>query len=198
MLRIRRIHDDVLPVNKQSIAEVREIFLEHFPGAPKADIEGLEEKLRNPFMQRFRMILHVAENSKGHINGFAIVLLEPTLHFCYLDYLAVSGGTVGRGVGAALYEYVRDEAMAQGVTGLFFECLPDDADKCTDAAVRKQNASRRKLYERYDARPIVGTAYETPVPGGSSDKVPHLIFDGLDRQRVIPRVLGRWGQRTSK
>ncbi len=128
MFRIRRIHDDVLPVNQQAIAEVREIFAEHFKGAPAADINGLEEKLRNPFMQRFRMILYVAENSKGHVSGFAMVLQEPSLRFCYLDYLAVSGGTVGRGVGAALYEYVRDEAVAQGAKGVFFECLPDDAE----------------------------------------------------------------------
>jgi len=141
-------------------------------------------------MQRFRMILYVAENSKGHVNGFAMVLLEPKLHFCYLDYLAVSGGTVGRGVGAALYEYVRDEAVAQGAMGLFFECLPEDADKCSDASVRKQNASRLKFYERYDARPIMGTAYETPVPGGSNDNVPHLVFDGLDREKTLkPKFL---------
>ena len=73
------------------------------------------------------MILYVAENSKGHVSGFAMVLQEPSLRFCYLDYLAVSGGTAGRGVGAALYEYVRDEAVAHGAKGVFFECLPDDA-----------------------------------------------------------------------
>jgi len=185
MFRIRRIYDDVLPVNKQAIKEVREVFAEQFGGAPRADIEGLEEKLRNPFMQRFRMTLYVAENSKGHVNGFAMVLQEPNLHFCYLDYLAVSGGTVGRGVGAALYEFVRDEAVAQGAKGLFFECLPDDADKCSNATLRKQNAARLRFYERYDARPIVGTAYETPIPGGSSDNIPHLVFDGLDREKTL-------------
>ena len=97
MFRIRRIHDDALPVNCQAIAEVRDIFLEHFAGAPISDMDNLGEKLRNPFMQRFRMVLYVAENSKGRISGFATVLHEPELQFSYLDYLAVSGKTTGRG-----------------------------------------------------------------------------------------------------
>ena len=185
MFRIRRIYDNVLPVNKQAITEVRQIFVEHFPGAPRTDIDGLEEKFRNPFMQRFRMILYVAENSKGHVSGFAMVLMEPGLRFCYLDYLAVSGGTVGRGIGAALYEYVRDEAVAQGAKGLFFECLPDDPERCSDTTIRRQNIARLRFYECYGARPIVGTAYETPVPGGSSDNIPHLVFDGLDREKTL-------------
>ncbi len=33
-------------------------------------------------------------------------------------------------------------------------------------------------------RPIIGTAYETPVPNGDSDNVPHLVFDGLDQYQL--------------
>ncbi len=185
MFRIRRIYDDVLPVNKQSIAEVREIFVEHFAGAPISDIDSLGEKLRNPFMQRFRMILYVAENSRGHVSGFAIVLQEPELKFSYLDYLAVAGKTSGRGVGAALYEYIRDEVVAQKSEGLFFECLPDDPGGCADVVMRRQNAARLKFYEKYGARPIIGTRYETPVSNGSSDNLPHLVFDDLDQGKPL-------------
>lgn len=184
MFRIRRIYDDVLPVNRQAIAKVREIFLEHFAGAPISDIDTIGEKLRNPFGQQFRMILYVAENSRGHVSGFAIVLQDPQFRFRYLDYLAASGQTPGRGVGAALYEYVRDEAVAQGAKGLFFECLPDEPDQCADPAIRKQNIARLRFYEQYGARPIIGTAYQMPTPGGSTDNLPHLVFDGLDRDQA--------------
>lgn len=181
MFRIRRIYDDVLPVNRRAMAEVREIFLEQFSKAPITDIDRMGEKLRNPAGQQFRMILYVAENAKGRVNGFAIVLDEPALQFRYLDYLAAAGKTAGRGVGAALYEYVRDEAVAQGARSLFYECLPDDPGACADVAIRKQNIARLRFYEQYGARPIVGTTYETPTAGVANDNVPHLVYDGLDR-----------------
>ena len=188
MFRIRRIYDDVLPVNQRAIAEVRVIFREHFAGAPQADVDNLPEHLRNPFKKRFRTILYVAENSKGHVSGFAIVLHEPDLKFGYLDYLATSGKSIGRGIGSALYEFIRDEAVAQNVAGLFYECLPDDPAACRDPMIRKQNAARLKFYEQYDARPIIGTAYETPVPGAENDNLPYLVFDGLDQRQVLTGV----------
>lgn len=185
MFRIRRIYDDVLPINQQAIREVAQIFREQFPAARPSDIEELPEKLRNPFKQQFRTILYVAENRQGRVTGFAIVLHEPRLKFCYLDYIATGASVRGRGVGAALYEYVRDEAVGLGALGLFFECLPDDPDRCADPVIRQQNAARLKFYERYGARPIVGTAYETPVPGGPTDNLPYLMYDDLDSQRPL-------------
>src|SRR5688572_6051534 len=119
MFRIRRIHDDVLPGNQAAIRDVEKIFASHFAGASPDEMLHLGEKLRNPFKQRFRMILYVAENSRGRVSGFAIVLFEPVLHFCYLDYVATAKGTVGRGVGAALYEHVRGEAVTLGAKGIF-------------------------------------------------------------------------------
>lgn len=186
MFRIRRIYDDILPVNQQAIAEVRAIFIEHFAGAPISDIDELGMKLRNPFPNQFRVILYVAENSKGRVSGFATVLHDPDLRFSYLDYLAVAGKTAGRGVGAALYEHVRDEAAAQKSLGVFFECLPDDVADCADPVLRKQNAARLRFYEQYGARPIIGTAWETPVPGSSRDNVPHLVMDALGGAAAVP------------
>jgi acetoin utilization deacetylase AcuC-like enzyme/GNAT superfamily N-acetyltransferase len=185
MIRIRRIYDDVLPVNRSALREVRQIFDEQFPDAPVADIEPLAERLRNPFRKRFRTILFVAENQRHHVNGFAIVLHEPEIGFCYLDYLAAGKAVPGRGIGAALYEHVRDEALGLGVEGVFFECLPDDKDRCADPAQRKLNAARLRFYERYGARPIVGTSYELPVPGAEDDNLPHLVWDDLDRDRPL-------------
>ena len=189
MFLIRRIYDDVLPINRSAIAEVKAIFTSQFPDAPRQDIERLEDKLRNPFLQKFRMTLYVAEKSRHHVVGFAIVLFEPEHKFCYLDFMASGKKTPGRGIGAAIYEHVRDEALGLGAKGLFFECLPDDAEGCADPALRKFNAARFKFYESYGARPIMGTAYRTPVPGGSSDCLPHLMFDDLDSDRPLSAKL---------
>lgn len=141
MFRMRRVYDDVLPVNRSALREVRQIFSQQFPGAPESDIDGLTGRLRNPFQKRFRTILYVAENARHHVTGFAIVLHEPVIGFCYLDYLAAGQEVLGRGIGAALYEYVRDEAFGLGVRGLFFECFSDDRDRCWDAKTRKLNAA---------------------------------------------------------
>jgi acetoin utilization deacetylase AcuC-like enzyme len=187
MFAIRRIYDDVLPVNRTAIAEVREIFREQFPAASPGDIDGLVEKLRNPFTQGFRPILYVAEKGRGGVVGFAIVLHDPRLKFLFLDYIAAGKLTAGRGVGAALYEHIRDEALMLDVEGIFFECLPDDEPGSRDPAIRRQNAARLRFYENYHAYPLVNTARETPVPGGSTDNVPYLVFDGLDRERPLRR-----------
>jgi GNAT superfamily N-acetyltransferase len=191
MFRIRRIYDDVLPVNQTAIAEVGQIFRQQFPAASTKDIDALPDKLRNPFHSQFRTILLIAENARGHIAGFAIMMHDPGLAFCYLDWLASRSSIRGRGIGAALYEYVRDEALSMGAQGLLFECLPDEPDRCRDPNTCKQNAARLKFYERYGARPIINTKYETPVPGGSDDNLPFLVFDDLDTDRLLRREHAR-------
>ena len=185
MFLIRRIYEDYLPVNKTAISEVQEIFKSHFPDAPLDDIQSLAERLSNPFLKRFRTVLLVAENSNHHVLGFAILLHDPELKFCYLDYMATGKKLTGRGVGGALYEHVREQARSLKVNGLFFECLPSAPDRCADPSLRKQNASRLRFYETYGVRAIVGTRYESAVPGGSSDCLPHLMYDGLDTGREL-------------
>lgn len=179
MFSIRRIFDDALSVNRSALEQVEQLFLAHFSAADPRDIDDLREKLRNPFKQRFRAILYVAENAPGRVRGFAITLHDPTLRFSILDYMASDSAFSGRGIGAALYERVREEALRAHSEGLFFECLPDDPERCRDATLLKGNRSRLRFYERYGARPIIGTQYEAPVPGTSDDCMPHLVFDDL-------------------
>lgn len=189
MFRIRRIHEDFLPINRTAIDEVTKIFFEHFSGAPPEDIHQLGDKLRNPLNRRFRTVLYVAENAPGQVQGFAIVLHDPQLAFCYLDYLAAGKKLAGRGVGAALYEYVRDESLGMGAQGLFFECLPDDPAVCPDPVMRRENTARLRFYERYGARPFRDTSYEAPIPGVTTTCLPHLTFDPLGQPRM-PKA--RW------
>jgi len=191
MFRIRRIHDDVVPVNRTAVQEVIQIFKDQFSDAPISDVEGLSEKLRNPFKQRFRMVLYVAEKRPGHVEGFATVLHEPVLGFCYLDYLAAGKKLTGRGIGAALYQHIRSEALTLRTKGLFFECLPDDADRCSDSAIRKSNAARLRFYELYGAVPIRGTEYEWPVPGAVNDNLPHLVYDDLDQGKPLSQKFAK-------
>ncbi|MDX9786655.1 MAG: GNAT family N-acetyltransferase [Desulfobacterales bacterium] len=182
MIRIRRIYDDVLPGNVDTLRQVKDILRFRFSSVPEEEIESIGEKLRNPFKQRFRSVLFVAENLRNRVLGFALVLYEPDIGFCYLDWIATAD--IRSGVGGALYERVRQEADALGTAGLFFECLPDEASLCPDTALLKENQKRLRFYEQYGARPIIHTGYESPVKP-EDVCMPHLVYDGLSKQREL-------------
>jgi acetoin utilization deacetylase AcuC-like enzyme/GNAT superfamily N-acetyltransferase len=199
MLKIRRIYDDALPINREILQQVQQILRSRFSDVPETEIAQIAEKLRNPFMQRFSAILLVAETLRRRVLGFAMLLHEPEIKFCYLDWIALASGTTGGGIGGALYDRVRSEAAELNAKGLFFECLPDDAANCPDEALLKQNRSRLRFYERYGARPIVNSGYEMPVKPDDTC-MPHLVYDGLDRhpaprrefaQKVVRAILER-------
>ena len=186
MFRIRRVYDDITPANQDAITLVQEILRTQFPLLSKKDINKLPEQLRNPMKYRFRSILFIAEGMRGHVDGFALLFHEPVLNFCYLDYISAAQWKTGGGIGGALYERVREEALDLETLGIFFECLPDDPMLSSDPVIRKQNAARLRFYERYGARPITNTAYETPVrPGG--DNPPYLVYDDLAQDTELPR-----------
>ncbi|MFH1755103.1 MAG: acetylpolyamine amidohydrolase, partial [Candidatus Latescibacterota bacterium] len=190
MLRIRRIFDDVLPLNREALKQVKDILRKRFPDAEETEIELLGDRLRNPFKKRFRTILFVAESLRGRVKGFATLLHDPEIKFAFLDWIATSSIRSGGGTGGALYDRVRREARSLGVNGLFFECLPDDADTCADEKLLKDNRSRLRFYESYGARPIVGTDYELPISPDDTC-MPHLVFDGLDSTEPLRRDAAR-------
>jgi acetoin utilization deacetylase AcuC-like enzyme len=181
MFRIRSIYDDLLPINRSAIAEVKAIMAAQVPPAPERAFQNLVTELRNPFRQRFRTMLYVAENSKGRVMGFANVLDDPVVGFRYLEYLLVAERFTERGVRTALYEYLRSDAISLGLKGMFMEVSSDEPELCSDEELRERAAERLWLLEEFGARPVVGTAYETPLPEGPTDCLSHLVFDGLDR-----------------
>jgi len=190
MLRIRRIYDDLLPVNQEILRQVKEILRSRFSAVAEEDIESIGEKLRNPFKQKFRCVLFVAESMRGKVLGFAMLLHEPEIGFGYLDWIAIATGGKGRGIGGALYERVRQEAAALKLKGLFFECLPDDERQCPDKSILNENIARLKFYEQYGARPIINTEYELPIKKGDTC-MPHLVYDGLTEQQPLRSSFAR-------
>ncbi|RJR40775.1 MAG: histone deacetylase family protein [Desulfobacteraceae bacterium] len=186
MLRIRRIFDSFLPVDRRVVSQVQRILREQFSALSEEDIEKLPEQLSNPFKYRFRSILFVAEGFRGDVKGFAILQHEPFLKFCYLDFLSAARPGIGRGIGSALYERVREESLRMDAIGLFFECLPDDPVLCDRPDLLPENRARLRFYERHGARPIANTAYETPI---KPDAVcpPFIMVDDLGRPGLLIR-----------
>jgi acetoin utilization deacetylase AcuC-like enzyme/GNAT superfamily N-acetyltransferase len=190
LFRIRTIHDDIHPANRNALIEVKAILRAQFGGIADADVEAVHEQLLNPFAKRFRTTLHVAESTRGVVQGFAILMHDPVANFCFLDYIASARGLTSRGIGGALYERVREESRELGAHGLFFECLPDDEAHTSSTALANQNRARLRFYEHYGARPITGTAYEMPVQPGQLD-MPHLVYDDLDRDAPLTRAVAK-------
>ena len=182
MFRIRQIPDDTTPTNAAAIAAVQAMLKAQLPGISDAEVAEIPRALRDPFATRFRPILFVAERAAaGRVRGFALVKHAPDLDFCYLDYIVTAPGKVGGGVGGALYERVREHCAALGAKGLYLEALPDDPALSPEPEIRRQNVARLRFYERYGARPIVGTKYETPLQPGQTNP-PYLVYDGLGRK----------------
>lgn len=178
MFRIHKIFDVTTATNRQLISQVQAMLHVQFNELSEKDIDKLPAQLSNPLKYRFQSILLVAENGDNTVRGFAMLLHAPDLNFCYLDYICAGRGETGGGIGGALYARVREEAFQLGVIGIFMECLPDDPTLSPDPHIRKQNVARLRFYERYGARPIINTAYETPLTAADTDP-PYLVFDHL-------------------
>jgi acetoin utilization deacetylase AcuC-like enzyme/GNAT superfamily N-acetyltransferase len=191
MLKFRKLRGALSPADQTTLEEVQAIMRAQFPLMSPEDIAKLPDQLTDPMAYRFVTELLVSEDTKGRVNAFAILLHAPDLAFAYLETLSTAPGRSGGGLGASLYQVVREEAIALAAEGLYFECLPDDPRLSPDPKVRRQNAARLKFYERYGARPIIGTAYETPLNEGETD-APYLVFDGLGRYALPgPGVLSK-------
>ncbi|MBD3307868.1 acetylpolyamine amidohydrolase, partial [candidate division KSB3 bacterium] len=92
MLRIYRVYDDVLPIHQAAIRQVQEILRTHFSDIADREIQKLPQQLQNPLKYRFRSLLFVAEGARKQVQGFALVMHEPNVRFCFLDFLASAPG----------------------------------------------------------------------------------------------------------
>ena len=199
MFRIRRVLAVRTPADRAAVDACRHILSDQFQLLSEEEIAELPKVLTDPVGHGFKAVLLVADNARGKVLGFALVLHFTDLKFSFLDYMSVTLGRTGGGIGAALYERVREETRAEGSPWLLFECLPDDPALCADPEVLKQNQARLRFYERYGARPMTGTAYETPVRPGD-DCPPYLVLDALNEdrsmgaseaKRAVRAILGR-------
>jgi acetoin utilization deacetylase AcuC-like enzyme/GNAT superfamily N-acetyltransferase len=190
MFRIRPIYDTTVPIDRQSVEQVQAILAERFPLLDRGEVDSLPATLKNPMEKGYRTIVFVAERQRRGVQGFALLCHFPDLRFCYLDYLSVSLRHGGQGVGSALYQRVREEARALADMPLFFECLPDDPALCADPELLRENIALLRFYERHGARPIVDTAYETPLLP-EDDCAPYLVADPLDKTFRLSRERAR-------
>jgi acetoin utilization deacetylase AcuC-like enzyme/GNAT superfamily N-acetyltransferase len=184
MIRIRRVYGTDLPAGRARVEAVQEIFRNHF-AAVAAYAEKIPDQLNHPFKYGHHAILLVSETGMGQVTGFSLLLHFQEINASLLDFMAVRRGIKGGGIGGALYEASRDYLARIGSRGLYLEALPDDPEQVRDPDLLEQNRRRMQFYERYGARPIINTAYETPI---GPYPAPYLLFDGLGREEPLRRA----------
>jgi len=190
MFKIRKIFDDVSPGNRAAIDQVLEILRTQFPNARPIEFKKLPEQLTDPLKYKYRSVLLVAEDGVDNVKGFAMLLHLPDIEIVYLELISAAPGTTGRGIGSALYERAREEALALNTYGIFYECSVDDPEIVSDKDVLKQNIARLRFYERYGARPIANNKYATPVSPEDRDLY-YLVYDDLGQGVVLGRNTAR-------
>ena len=179
MFRVRRVYDDLLPINRSAIEQSQSIIRAQFTDISDSKIRELPEKLLNPMKYDFRSVLLVCEDRKGYVKGFAQFSTQPSLKFGFLDIIALNDNSKGGGLGAALYERVQEECFNLGLDWLFFECQTDLPQYNDDLSLLKENKARLRFYERLGARPIVNTVYERPRKANAGNAY-FLMVDDLD------------------
>ncbi len=184
MIRIRTIHSSALPVNRQRLGQVKEIFRASFPEMTDY-ADQLESLLTNPFRKGYQAAIIVAETGTGRVKGFCLMLHFTQVQACWLDFLAVRAEGRGGGFGGALYEAAREYAQGLGARSMWLEVTPDDAQLTTDEKELENARRRMRFYEQYGARPVLNAAYARPV--GKPATTAYLLYDGLGRMEPLRR-----------
>lgn len=120
---------------------------------------------------------------KGQLKAFAQMSYAPDLNFCFLDLIASSKSGRSGGVGSALYERVREEALCLNSDGIFLEAMSDDPSSIGDKTLLKQSQSRLKFYENFSVYPVINDEYEKNCKRHYGNPY-FLLYDRLNRESL--------------
>ncbi len=171
-----------------ALEQCRAILLSQFPYMTNKDADELLDDASDQSNKPYRSIVIVAEGRDKQVQGVAIASHFLAKNFLFLDFIATSKQQISGGIGGALYERIREEAIALGALGVFFYCLTDKKEWTYSDAEYKQNIARLKFYEKYGARPLEGIDYHLIR---SDDSFFYLVFDGLGKQQQLSRQTGK-------
>lgn len=130
----------------------------------------------------------LAAVKKDRVLGFTLAYYFADLRAGYLDYIASDPARAARGIGAAIYETMRDDIKKRGARRLFFESLPDEPGPHVNEALLPVNKKRLAFYERLGARPILGTAFEKTVTSYNLGDPGFLMHDAMGNPKPLTRA----------
>ena len=88
MIRIRCITSHALPLSKNRIVQVEEVFAENFPQFADYACK-IPDLIANPFKHRYQSVLITSETSVGRVTGFVLLRLPRKSHsmMCGIDLI---------------------------------------------------------------------------------------------------------------
>lgn len=179
MFRIRRVHDAVSPQNQLALSSVLHIYQEAFSYYPQYATR-IAEFLKFTSEQEFEVVLLVAEGRKDRILGFALSFYFPRQRYGYLDYILASPKRNTRGYGTALYEATCEYLLQRKGKGLFMDVPTDEVDLLVDKSELRVNQRRLAFYERFGARPMINSLYESTWNKANQGFFTYLVYDDLE------------------
>lgn len=184
MFRIRQVRDAASVQNQLALAAVLRIYQEAFP-----DDQGYSTRIADLLNfageQEFEVILLVAEGHKNRHLGFALTFYFARQRMGYLDYIVSNPKRNARGYGGALYEATCEALVQRKSHGLFMDVPADEAKLLKEKQRLAANKRRLAFYERFGARPIIGTAYEDISRELNNGHGTLLVLDDLDRDQPL-------------
>jgi acetoin utilization deacetylase AcuC-like enzyme/ribosomal protein S18 acetylase RimI-like enzyme len=178
MFRIDHIIGIHREYDRRRLEAVQALLAAAFPELT-ADPDYVVRKLVDQTARGYPCILLAAHGPRDRVIGFALADFFESIGYAYLDFIVTGEGQRGRGLGGALYEALREDLSARGALGLFLEVPTDDPAQVPDPATLQANKTRLRFYERYGARPVIGTLYDQPIRPGRPPE-PRLLYDPLD------------------
>ncbi|MCB1703827.1 MAG: histone deacetylase family protein [Halioglobus sp.] len=186
MFKIRQVHDAVSPENQTALSAVVNIYQQAFSYYPEYAAR-IAQLLKFTSEQEFDVILLVAETRKKRIAGFALSFYFARQHYAYLDYIVASPKRNARGYGAALYEATCEYLLQRKCKGLFMDVPTDDEALLVNKSELAVNRRRLAFYERFGARPIANTLYESTRTKANQGFFTYLVFDDLELGKTPSR-----------
>lgn len=186
LLRTDRVTSAATPEDKRRLAAACDVLRAAFPSYADR-VDALPALLSAVHEREFALVILTLEDARLRPRAVALVHHHADLGYAWLDLLASAPGHKSGGHGTALYAALREHLRELGALGLFMDVPPDDPAKVSDPAVLPRNRARLRFYERFGARPIVGTAYDGPPPLGQDYDPPYLVFDDLGRGEPLAR-----------
>ncbi len=190
MIRFSRIFELVGDADNRVFNDVAKLFRAAFPHEPEA-IERIAAQLRKREASTFDPILLVASDQRNHVTGLAFIYYFSDLRYGYLQYIASDPEKSARGIGAALYEALRELLVGRGARGLFLDIPPIDPEKVDDPKRLAVNRKRRAFYARYGILEVKETLWDVEPNPRNEGYLTTLLFDPLGRRPRLERAAAR-------
>jgi acetoin utilization deacetylase AcuC-like enzyme/GNAT superfamily N-acetyltransferase len=197
MIRFYRIFELNSDVDRRRFSEVADLFRSAFPHEQQA-IDRVAQLLNHRQSLAFDPILLASADRQHRVTGLAFVFYFSDLRYGYLQYIASDPRRPARGIGAALYEALREFLAARGARGLFLDVPPADAAKLKDPSRLALNRKRLLFYARYGIHEVQGTRWDVTPNSRNDGYLTTLLYDPLghrsrldraDARRVVRRIL---------